>query len=84
MLIVKQGLSEAGHQYFTFITKEGCDLAHVRHWLDLFTDMHYARRRRIVRFRNLMGFLTGGDVAQVYRALIFLRMNKYPIVQPIK
>jgi len=49
--------------YYYPCTKEGCDLAHVRHWLDLFADMHYARRRRIIRFRNLMGFLTGGDAA---------------------
>jgi hypothetical protein len=31
--------------------------------LDLFADMHYARRRRIIMFRNLMRFLTGGDAA---------------------
>jgi hypothetical protein len=35
----------------------------VRHWLDLFADMHYARRRRTIRLRNLMGFLTRGDAA---------------------
>jgi hypothetical protein len=24
-----------------------CDLAHVRNWLNLFIDMHYARRRHM-------------------------------------
>lgn len=42
-------------------TKEGCDLAHVRNWLNLFVDMHYTRRRR-VRFGGLLKFL-GGDAA---------------------
>jgi putative transposase len=34
----------------------GCDLKHVRNWLNLFVDMHYARRRRM-RFRDLVRFL---------------------------
>ena len=41
--------------------KEGCDLAHVRNWLNLFVDMHYARRMHM-RFGELVRFL-GGDVA---------------------
>jgi putative transposase len=36
--------------------KEGCDLAHVRSWLNLFVDMHYARRRHM-RFGDLTRFL---------------------------
>ena len=35
---------------------KGCDLKHVRNWLNLFVDMHYARRRRM-RFRELVRFL---------------------------
>ena len=27
--------------------KPGCKLEHVRNWLDLFVDMHYARRRHM-------------------------------------
>ena len=42
-------------------TREGCDLAHVRHWLDLFVDMHYARRRHIIRLGDLITFLSGGE-----------------------
>ena len=41
--------------------RRGCDLAHVKNWLNLFVDMHYARRRRIIRFRDLVTFLAGGD-----------------------
>ena len=41
--------------------KEGCDLAHVRKWLGLFVDMHYARRRHM-RFGELPRFV-GGEVA---------------------
>ena len=41
--------------------KKGCDLAHVRHWLGLFVDMHYARRR-CIRFGDLITFLSGGEV----------------------
>jgi hypothetical protein len=41
--------------------KEGCDLSHVTHWLNLFVDLHYARRRHIIRFRNLITFLEGSD-----------------------
>ena len=38
--------------------KRGCDLQHVRSWLGLFTDTHYARRRRMT-FRQLARFLGG-------------------------
>jgi hypothetical protein len=38
--------------------KRGCDLIHVRNWLNLFIDKHYARRRRI-RFGELLKFLGG-------------------------
>jgi putative transposase len=40
-------------------TREGCDLAHVGNWLNLFVAMHYARRRHM-RFGELVRFL-GGD-----------------------
>jgi hypothetical protein len=40
-------------------TKDECDLSHVRNWLNLFVDMHYARRRHM-RFGELVRFL-GGD-----------------------
>lgn len=39
-------------------SREGCDLAHVRNWLNLFLDMHYARRRHI-RFGELLRFMGG-------------------------
>jgi putative transposase len=39
--------------------KPDCDLGHVRNWLNLFVDMHYARRRHM-RFGELARFL-GGD-----------------------
>ncbi len=39
--------------------KEGCDLEHVNNWLNLFVDMHYARRRHM-RFGDLIGFLGRG------------------------
>lgn len=38
--------------------REGCDLAHVRNWLNLFLDMHYARRRHM-EFGELFRFLGG-------------------------
>ena len=38
--------------------RDGCDLDHVRRWLGLFTDAHYARRRRM-RFRQLTRYLGG-------------------------
>jgi putative transposase len=41
--------------------KEGCDLRHVRNWLNLFVDMHYARRSHM-KFGELIRFL-GGEVA---------------------
>ncbi len=43
--------------------KKGCDMGQVWNWLNLFVDMHYNRRRHIIGFRNLIGFLRGGDVA---------------------
>jgi hypothetical protein len=36
----------------------GCDLEHVRNWLNLFVDIHNARRRHLT-FRELMEFLGG-------------------------
>ncbi|MBI2183481.1 MAG: IS6 family transposase [Thaumarchaeota archaeon] len=36
--------------------KRECDRAHVRNWLNLFVDMHYARRRHM-RFGELVRFL---------------------------
>ena len=39
----------------------GCDLSQVRHWLNLFIDMHYARRRHVIRFPDLIMFLSGGE-----------------------
>lgn len=36
--------------------KRECDLADVRNWLNLFVDMHYARRRHM-RFGELVRFL---------------------------
>jgi len=47
--------------YYPCMKEGGCDLAHVRHWLDLFVDLHYARRRHM-NFGELMSFL-GGDTA---------------------
>ena len=41
--------------------KNECDLSHVRNWLNLFLDMHYARRKHM-RFEELARFL-GGDTA---------------------
>ncbi len=41
-------------------TKKECDLAHVRNWLNLFIDMHYARRRHM-KFGELARFL-GGEI----------------------
>jgi len=43
--------------------RRGCNLAHVKNWLNLFVDMHYARRRHVIRFRELVTFLAGGDTA---------------------
>lgn len=40
--------------------REGCDLRHVWNWLNLFVDIHYAKRRRHMRFRALVRFLSGG------------------------
>ncbi len=37
--------------------KKECDLKHVWNWLNLFVDMHYAKRRRHMRFRELVRFL---------------------------
>jgi putative transposase len=37
--------------------KRGCDLEHVWNWLNLFVDMHYARRRHMT-FRQLSRFLS--------------------------
>jgi putative transposase len=42
-------------------TKEDCDLDHVKNWLNLFIDMHYARRRHM-SFGDLTRFL-GGDTS---------------------
>jgi putative transposase len=39
-------------------TKPGCDLKHVWNWLNLFVDMHYARRRHMT-FSEIVGFLSG-------------------------
>jgi putative transposase len=39
--------------------KDGCDVKHVWNWLNLFADMHYARRRHMT-FRQLSRFLSGG------------------------
>jgi putative transposase len=38
--------------------KRGCDLKHVRNWLNLFVDMHYARRTHMT-FRQLTRFIGG-------------------------
>jgi len=48
-----------GFDYYYYpCMKRGCDLAHARHWLNLFVDMHYARRRHI-KFGELLRFLGG-------------------------
>ena len=41
--------------------KEECDLVHVRNWLNLFVDLHYARRSHMT-FGEILSFL-GGDAA---------------------
>ena len=47
------------HYYYPCM-KRVCDLAHVRNWLNLFVDMHYARRkRRHIKFGELLRFLGG-------------------------
>ncbi len=46
--------------YYTCV-REGCQLGHVMNWLNLFVDMHYARRRHM-RFVDLVRFL-GGDAS---------------------
>jgi putative transposase len=38
--------------------REECDLGHVRNWLNLFVDMHYARRTHM-RFGELFRYLGG-------------------------
>ena len=44
--------------YWPCMRKEkGCDLRHVWNWLNLFIDIHYARRRHMT-FRQLVRFLT--------------------------
>ena len=44
--------------YYPCMKKGECDLSHVRHWLNLFVDMHYARRRHM-NFGSLLRFLGG-------------------------
>jgi putative transposase len=44
-------------------TKEGCNLKHVWNWLNLFVDMHFAKRRRHMRFRTLVSFLSSGGAS---------------------
>jgi hypothetical protein len=41
-------------------TRKGCDLGHVWNWLNLFVDMHYAKRRKRMRLRTLVRFLSAG------------------------
>ncbi len=43
--------------------RKGCDLAHLKNWLNLFVNIHYSRRRHIIRFRDLATFLAGGYAA---------------------
>ena len=40
----------------------GCDLKHVWNWLNLWVDMHYARRRHMT-FSELAGFPSTGGIA---------------------
>jgi putative transposase len=47
-----------GFDHYYPCIKRGCDLAHVRNWLNLFVDIHYARRRYI-KFGELLRFLGG-------------------------
>jgi hypothetical protein len=44
--------------YYPCTRTGGCDLEHVWNWLNLFVDIHYARRRHLT-FRKLMEFLGG-------------------------
>jgi putative transposase len=46
--------------YFPCMRGPGCDLAHVNNWLNLFVDMHYARRRHMT-FSELVRFISGGE-----------------------
>lgn len=57
---VPEGQVEEFDDYFP-CHRGGCDLSHVRHWLGLFVDMHYARRRHVIRFPDLIMFLSGGE-----------------------
>ena len=43
--------------------RKGCDLAHLKNWLNLFVSIRYSRRRHIIRFRDLATFLAGGYAA---------------------
>ena len=47
--------------YYPCMRGVGCDLAHVINWLNLFVDMHYARRRHMT-FSELVRFESGGEV----------------------
>ena len=44
--------------YYPCTRTVGCDLKHVWNWLNLFVDIHYARRRHMT-FRELVKFLGG-------------------------
>jgi putative transposase len=46
--------------YYPCMRGVGCDLAHVNNWLNLFVDMHYARRRHMT-FSELVRFESGGE-----------------------
>jgi putative transposase len=46
--------------YYPCMQRQGCDLKHVWNWLNLFVDMHYARRRHM-KFGDLVKFLSGGE-----------------------
>jgi putative transposase len=43
--------------YWPCLKGPGCDLRHVWNWLNLFIDIHYARRRHMT-FRDLVRFLS--------------------------
>jgi putative transposase len=46
--------------YWPCMRRPWCDLKHVWNWLNLFVDMHYARRRHLT-FWQLARFLSGGE-----------------------
>ena len=57
---LKDRIEEFDDYYPCMRKNERCDLSHVNHWLNLFIDMHYARRKHMT-FSELVKFLGGGD-----------------------